>query len=175
VAIEYVQLRPVPLFPRYFAGSDGLPYSTKYDGDQPRPMKSRPDKDGYRLVTLCANRRRKTLRVHVLVLLAWHGAKPPGAEARHRDNDRANNRPTNLLWGTKADNAKDIARSGTAARGSKNGFARLTEALALNVKLRLRDEPSARKVAREFGLSVGCVRAIKDGRTWTHVVVPESG
>lgn len=175
MAVEYTQIRPVPLFPRYFAGSDGFPYSVRFDGDQPRRMKSRPDKDGYRLVTLCANGRRTTLRVHVMVLLAWHGPKPVGAEARHRNNKRDDNRPTNLLWGTKADNAKDIARSGTAARGSNNGFARLTEAVALRVKLRLRDDPSARKVAREFDLSVGCVRAIKDGRTWTHVRVPESG
>lgn len=86
--------------------------------------------DDYRLVTIPAlgdAPRRKTLKVHRLVALAFHGL-PPLSDKRivvgHLDDDPGNNRPQNLRWMTQAKNcnapgfiAKQRARS-----GEKNPF-----------------------------------------------------
>jgi hypothetical protein len=63
---------------------------------------------------------------HRLVLEAYHGPAPDGAEGRHLDGDKGNNRPRNLAWGTKAENEADKARHGTTPKGERNPQARLT-------------------------------------------------
>lgn len=45
--------------------------------------------------------------VHRLILLAFEGEPPPNAEALHGDGDCANNRHTNLRWGTRRENLID--------------------------------------------------------------------
>ena len=50
----------------------------------------------------------QTLRtVHSLVLEAFVGPKPPGHEARHLNDNRADARLSNLAWGTTKENAED--------------------------------------------------------------------
>lgn len=51
--------------------------------------------------------KKKTLKVHRLVLLAFVGPCPDGMEALHRDGNPANNLVENLHWGTKSENAQD--------------------------------------------------------------------
>jgi hypothetical protein len=50
---------------------------------------------------------RPALLVHRGVLLAFEGPCPPGHVCRHLDDNPANNRRTNLKWGTKKENAED--------------------------------------------------------------------
>jgi hypothetical protein len=57
------------------------------------------DKDGYATVKVGGTR----VRVAVLVQLAWAG--PP--EVRHLDDDRSNDRPGNLVWGSRVENEQD--------------------------------------------------------------------
>lgn len=50
--------------------------------------------------------------VHVLVCRAFHGAPPfEGALVLHWDDDPTNNRPENLRWGDRIENAADLARN----------------------------------------------------------------
>jgi hypothetical protein len=64
--------------------------------------------------------------LHRLVLEAYHGPAPAGAEGRHLDGNKANNHPRNLAWGTKLENEADRKRHGTTAKGERNPQARLT-------------------------------------------------
>ena len=57
------------------------------------------DKDGYATVKLGRSR----VRVAVAVQLAFAG--PP--EVRHLDDDRSNDRPENLAWGSRVENEQD--------------------------------------------------------------------
>jgi hypothetical protein len=57
------------------------------------------DKDGYATVKLGRHR----VRVAVAVQLAFAG--PP--EVRHLDDDRSNDRPENLAWGSRVENEQD--------------------------------------------------------------------
>ena len=61
-----------------------------------------PDRDGYLRVKLG----RRIVGVHVAVALAWLG--PP--EARHMNDDRQDNTPGNLAWGSRSDNERDKRR-----------------------------------------------------------------
>lgn len=49
--------------------------------------------------------------VHTLVLEAFVGPAPAGAECCHWDDDPANNKLSNLRWGTRAENIADYRRN----------------------------------------------------------------
>lgn len=54
---------------------------------------------------------RKHALVHVLVCVAFHGrAQCAGLVVCHGDGDSQNNRPSNLRWGTVAENMEDRRR-----------------------------------------------------------------
>jgi hypothetical protein len=65
-------------------------------------LEQQRDKDGYATVKLGGTR----VRVAVAVQLAWAG--PP--EVRHLDDDRSNDRPGNLAWGSRVENEQDKRR-----------------------------------------------------------------
>lgn len=77
---------------------------------EPRILRPRPIQSGHLQLRLDG---RKSLLVHRLVALAFIGPPPfDGALVRHLDDDPLNNHPSNLAYGTKADNARDMVRNG---------------------------------------------------------------
>jgi hypothetical protein len=67
-----------------------------------------PDKDGYPLVKVGG----KPRRVAILVQLAFAG--PP--QVCHRDDDRSNSRPENLVWRSKVENEQMKGKKGKKIR-----------------------------------------------------------
>lgn len=65
---------------------------------------------GYLKVTLRSPARQ--VYVHTLVLEAFVGPRPEGLEARHHDDVREHNYPSNLVWGTRSENNYDRVRNG---------------------------------------------------------------
>ena len=85
-----------------------------------RILKPHIDKDGYGCVVLSGDgNRSKPIRVHQLVTAAFLGPCPEGKEVRHDDGDPRNNRLSNLLYGTHAENMHDKARHGTNYQANK--------------------------------------------------------
>ena len=78
-----------------------------------RKLKPAPDEYGYPLVVLTRNKKRRTRRVHLLVIEAFHGARPDGMVARHVNGDNTDNRAVNLAWGTPSQNVLDQVEHGT--------------------------------------------------------------
>lgn len=74
---------------------------------------------GYRHITITANRsdtgKQKRAHIHHLVCEAFHGPRPEGLLALHRNGDKLDNRAENLYWGTSRQNMEDSIRHGTAA------------------------------------------------------------
>lgn len=110
------QWRSIPGHPKYDVSDLGRVRSWKVVGAPKRtataPTVLRPSvtKRGYQHVILDGRR----WPVHHLVLEAFVASRPfPRAETRHLDGDPSHNWPTNLLWGTRADNAADKRRHGT--------------------------------------------------------------
>src|SRR5262249_50227005 len=85
--------------------------------------------NGYRRVFLSTAGRQTGFYVHHLVLTAFVGTRPEGAECCcHGNRDKVDNHLGNLRWGTAADNRADAVRHSTTCRGERNGAAKLTEA-----------------------------------------------
>ena len=75
---------------------------------------------GYLVVTLWRNGKQRTWLIHRLVLLGFVGDPPDGHEALHLNGDNADNRLTNLTWGTHSENQWDQVAHGTHFNASKN-------------------------------------------------------
>lgn len=69
-------------------------------------------RDGYPSVKLSREGRKTHLAVHVLVITAFRGVRSEGAECRHLNGDRTDNRLENLQWGTSAENSRDMVEHG---------------------------------------------------------------
>lgn len=114
------------------------------------------------------------LLVHVMVLEAFVGAKPPELEARHLDDDPSNNRASNLVWGTRRENHLDAVRNGRfrplpAAAGEAHPRAKLTEEeVVLLRKLRGAGWKLAILAAR-FQISVGHAWHVANRDAWSAV------
>ena len=103
--------------------------------------------------------------VHVLVALAFHGERPEGHQAAHRDDDKTNNRPGNLRWATPLENHADMVVSGTHAKGEGHGMSKLTAADVLMI--REVDGETRKALAERFGVDVSTIRRVLNRRTWS--------
>jgi len=106
------QWRPVPGYSGYWVSDHGDVASTRR-GDF-RHLKLHRTQFGHVQVWLYSGTRdtRKGVGVHRLVLLAFVGEPEPGQEACHNNDVPADNRLSNLRWGTHTDNMQDRLRNG---------------------------------------------------------------
>lgn len=84
----------------------------KYGAPAPRILRASMT-HGYPGITLCKSGQQANGQIHVLILLAFIGPRPSGAEIRHLDGDSANSVLTNLAYGTESENQQDSLRHGT--------------------------------------------------------------
>lgn len=68
-----------------------------------------------------------THSVHVLVCEAFHGPRPDGAMALHANDDRLDNRASNLRWGTCQENVDDAVRNGRLRNGEDHTHSIFTD------------------------------------------------
>ena len=122
---------------------------------------------GYLRMTLFRDGKGKTFQVHRLVALAFLGPAPaPDALVLHADGNRQNNAVSNLRWGDGSQNYADSVRHGTAARGTRQGHARLTAEQVLEIRRRLAAGEMQRDVAARFGVHKTTISQIKRGKNW---------
>jgi len=67
-------------------------------------LKPAPDEWGYSTVGLCKNGKRKTNRIHILVMQTFKGECPEGCEVDHIDGNPSNNCLENLRYVTHKEN-----------------------------------------------------------------------
>lgn len=140
-----------------------------------RIMRQSPDKDGYLNVNLAPGAnglRASKTRVHRIVLAAFVGPCPEGMEGCHGPGGRGNNRLGNLRWDTHTSNIGDKVAQGTAQRGEKNGWTRLTADQVTEIRAlmgggwRRRDTAG---IAARFGVSEGHLYSIHYRKCWAHL------
>ena len=123
---------------------------------------------GYWQVVLAKGGKRRTAKVHHLVLEAFVGPKPPGAQCRHKDGIKTNNVLENLQWGTVQENADDRVRHGHSCMEG-TALSKLTRADVV----RMRDQYAGGGetfvgLAKKFGVSAGLVFQIVKRKAWKH-------
>lgn len=142
-----------PRYPDIFVAEDGSVF---------RRLTPSKDSGGYHQIRNGKIRERR----HALVAEAYHGPRPPGADIRHLNGDPGDDRPENLAYGTRAENAADTVSHGRTTRGSRNTQAKLTEAQARDIKMRLQAGEMGRALADEFGVTEQTICDIRKGRQW---------
>lgn len=140
-------------------------------GSRGTPLQGSPGTGGYLRVTFYADDGIKcTGSVHVLVCEAFHGPRPDGMVARHRNGNKLDNRPENVVWGTPAENYEDRDAHGATARGERQHLAKLTDEKVVEIRrLLVAEEQSLEKIGERFGVTGAAISAIAHRKTWTHV------
>jgi hypothetical protein len=167
-----VEYRDIPGFPGYRVGSDGTVWSNRCNRKsgwvQRRTWISR---GGYPRLDLSVNNRPVRCTVAHLVLVAFVGPRKPGTVARHfPDNDKTNNSPNNLQWGTLKENTADQKLAGTLPIGEKVWSAKLTASDVRKIrKLRRQRGLSHQRIADQFGVGRSQIQRICAGEKWKHV------
>ncbi len=117
--------------------------------------------------------KRRYIEVHTMVCLAFHGLPVTGQEVRHfPDLNPSNNRPENLIWGTRGENIEDRRTHGTMRVGSKSPNAKLTEETVLLMWSLKKEGLSNPQIAARVQISVPVVWQVFNRRTWKHVAPP---
>lgn len=111
--------------------------------------------------------------VHYLVLLTFVGPRPADKpHIRHLDDNPANNRLDNIVYGTAQENALDRERArkadGSSFRYSKERALKIKEALEARLEWTYAE---MLKLAESFGVSLKTVRRIKSGEAWSGSLV----
>lgn len=152
------QLKAIPGFPGYYINPNGDVFSI-------RMLNQYSDEDGYARVST------GNLRKAIHWLLARVFLPPPEIgqnEVRHLDGNPRNNNIGNLAWGTRAQNAADMARHGTV-KGSRNAKAILSESQVVEIVSLLNQKTKHHEIAKKFNVSMGTVKAISCGQNWSHL------
>lgn len=176
IAVE--EWRPVADFP-YEVSSEGRVRRTAGGSNNAKPgriLKGYTDKDGYTVVRLSRDGQVRDRKVHRLVCEAFHGPSHL-PEVRHLDGNPANNRPSNLAWGTQAQNAADRAQHGRTVRGEKSRRAKLTDEQVTEIReahtlVRLGRQRAPRgwcqQTAQHYGITVNGLKTITSGRGYNN-------
>lgn len=142
----------------YFVTSDGRLWSAASNGW----IGTGTDGHGYPKARLYRRGKSKQRRVHELVLAAFEGPRPRGELVLHKNDQPADNRLSNLNYGTAGDNLRDAYRN--RRRGKLTGQA---------VKLARVLHKCAGKSFEALGAALGVdpttiARAVR-GETWSTV------
>ena len=175
---EGIQLKKIPNLDSalYRAGSDGHIYCysiARVNARKPHPFRLRESigDNGYPFVSIIKDGRKMSAIVHTLVCSAFHGVKPsPTHEVCHYDGDKLNSLPSNLRWGTPAENEADKKRHGRVACGSRHGIAKLNEEAVRILRIAI---PAGLwnpiDAGRVFGVDPSVIRAAVSHKSWKHV------
>jgi hypothetical protein len=152
------ELVKVPGKPGYYINRSGEVFTV-------RKLAVRRDKQGYARV----QSGRLRAGVHSLLAKVFLPApRPEQNEVRHLDGNPSNNSLDNLAWGTRGENAQDMARHGTL-KGEKNPKAKLTEVQVRTILEMKEDGYSRAEIMAKVEVSNSSYKAIVGGQNWSHV------
>jgi hypothetical protein len=125
---------------------------------------------GYEKTSIVIGGELKTFATHRLVYQSFIGDIPSGFEIDHINDDRKDNRLTNLRVITRLDNVRKAAKAHSrSSRGSLNNQSRLSEQDVLNVYWLLSAGARKSTIARAFSVSTTSICNIANGRNWRHL------
>lgn len=139
-----------------------------------RLMGIRPDAYNYAQVHLRDWPRDLTIKVHILVALAFLGAPPEGHEVNHKDGNRMNPRLDNLEYLTRGKNLEHayrvLGRAKVCMKGETNAKAKLSNEQVLDIRRRyIPRKVSQQSLADEFGVTQAMIGFIVRGENWKHI------
>lgn len=148
-------------------------------------LKRKPFKNGYLYVSLCKNAKSRHTLISHLVADAFIPNPDNFPFVCHRDDNPLNNRADNLWWGTQKMNVDDCwnkkrghknweKNDCKAIRGERSKYAKLNEKQVRVIKWILKErwyEVTQLEIAEFFSISYNAIQAIKENRSWKHVII----
>lgn len=141
-----------------------------------RDLKLTPPAKKGRYIAICIKRNGKRIKtaLHPLMCEAWYGPAPKGTECLHWDDNKLNNRPDNLRWGTRQQNHDDRQENGIQIRGEDTYQSKRYGMTEDKVREDRRDHwvngVTQVALAAKRGVSFQTMHCIVHGHTWGHVV-----
>lgn len=127
-------------------------------------------KSPYLRVTLTLDGVKFSKPIHVILTEAFHGPRPLGKWALHRDGNLLNNTDENLRWGTPVDNADDRTKHGRTMFGESNHKTPLTASDVVRIRRSYQDGTANQvDLAETYGISQSSISAIILRKSWSHV------
>lgn len=120
----------------------------------------------YLCVGLCRDGTSTTRSVHSIVAEAFLGPKADGTVVRHGPNGNLDNTPSNLSYGTQADNINDKRRDGTWQIADTAGRRVLTSKQVVEI---YQSTCSSPELAAAYGVDQSTIRAIWRGKNWRSI------
>lgn len=129
-----------------------------------RPLKTTVDSQGYCRVTLQDQGRHKVCKVHRLVAEHFIEEVEGKKIINHIDNDRTNNRASNLEWCTSKENTAHMHSQGRnySAKGESNPACKLTD-LQIEDIFKMKGKLSQSEIASMYGVSRQHIGKIHNG------------
>jgi hypothetical protein len=156
--------KPIEGYSGYEISSNGIVVSTKYKRSHSLRYTIH---NGYYQCCLSQHSVERHHNVHHLVLLAFIGPRPTGAECRHLNGDPKDNRAENLAWGTGKDNANDREMHGRQVWGELVPQHKLTPNQVRAIRAGPRT--NQRATAKEYGVSQSSISRIINYKNWSRV------
>lgn len=100
--------------------------------------------------------------IAALVAETWKGKCPRDLLVTHRDGDRYNNAPANLLYTTRAESVR-------ARMPALNSQAKLTPDHVRRIRRLYREGWSGAAIARKYHISISAALSAAQGKTWKGV------
>ena len=164
-----VEWMPIPGLPGYEACRSGLIRCViSRRGSHLGVLKATKHHKGYARHGISSqDGRRVTKLAHYLVAQTFLGDPKPGQVVNHKNGIKGDNRADNLEWATLAENTSLAWRTGlcTPAKGESNGSAKLTSAIAMEIR---ESNASSASLAARFGVSKVQVNKIKRKEAWAY-------
>ena len=110
----------------------------------------------------------KARKVHQLVAEAFIGPRPDGLYCLHRDDDRFNNTPENLYWGTQSENQKDCHRNGHRRQdGIHNNAAKLNPELVREIRAAT---GTCKALGKKYAVDPMTISLVKRRKLWAECI-----
>jgi hypothetical protein len=125
--------------------------------------------NGYFFVRLNKNGKGKPIRVNRAVAEAFIPNPENKLVTNHKDCNRKNNKVENLEWATYSENNKYTSLFGNKnyVHGIAHPFSKLTQEKADEIRKKyVKNIVSMRKLADEYGVSVGTIQSLIEKKTW---------
>lgn len=140
----------------YSVSNLGRVYSARTE----KVMKPGRSSNGYLTVVLSEKGKRRSVPVQWLVAETFIGARPQGRQVLHNDGDKTNNCVSNLRYGTRAENARDVTLHGRR-KWSVDQIREIRRLMA--------EGANGVEVALRFGMTHEQVYQIKNGKAYAYV------
>lgn len=178
------QIKDIPGYPGYKIDTNGQVWSMLkqrgggrrvIDVDELHLVKSFALSTGHLQCRAWINGKGRTLRPQIAVALAFLKNDDPENKIYvcHKDGNPQNNHPTNLYWGTPAQNTDDMRKHKTMSCGEKRWNASLSPAqIKQIISLRRDFNWNQSRIGRVFGVTQSHISRITRGLTWLHITNP---